>query len=128
LRKIYNTLNRMMKKAYYLSTCDTCKKIIKLLPSTENIIFQDIKKEPITVKQLEQLYVLAGSYQKLFSKRAQLYKQRNLKEKVLAENDYKDLILEHYTFLNRPVFIIDDKIFIGNSPKIVEQLKQELLK
>ncbi len=117
-----------MRKVYYLSTCDTCKKIIKLLPSTENIIFQDIKKESITVKQLEQLYVLAGSYQKLFSKRAQLYKQRNLKEKVLTENNYKDLILEHYTFLNRPVFIIDDKIFIGNNPKIVEQLTQELLK
>ncbi len=117
-----------MKIAYYLSTCDTCKKIIKSLPSTEDIVFQDIKNEPVTVQQLKQMHVLAGSYEKLFSKRAQLYKQRNLKEKTLTENDYKNLILEHYTFLSRPVFIIHDKIFIGNTPKVVEQLNQELSK
>jgi|SRR5690554_3448219 len=117
-----------MKKAYYLSTCDTCKRIIKSLPSTEDIVFQDIKKEPVTTQQLEQMHALAGSYQKLFSKRAQLYKQRNLKEKELTEKDYKDLLLEHYTFLSRPVFILNDKIFIGNNSKVVEELNQELSK
>lgn len=111
-----------MKKAYYLKTCDTCKKIIKSLPNTTGIVFQDIKEEPITVKQLEEMHALAGSYEKLFSKRAKLYKERNLKDENLSEKDFKQLILEHYTFLNRPIFIINQKIYIGNSAKTVQEL------
>lgn len=115
-----------MKKVYYLKTCDTCKRILKSLPSTEGLIFQDIKEDPVTARQLEQMYALSGSYEKLFSKRAKLYKERNLKDENLTENDYKAFILEHYTFLNRPVFIIKDKIFIGNSSKVIEKLIPEL--
>jgi len=117
-----------MKKCYYLKTCGTCKKIISSLPSTEGIVFQDVKQNPVTVKQLEEMYVLSGSYEKLFSRRSKLYKERSLKDENLSENDFKNLILEHYTFLNRPVFIINDKIFIGNSPKTVESLISELSK
>lgn len=115
-----------MKKIYYLKTCDTCKKIIKSLPNTDSIEFQDIKENPITVAQLEQMYKLSGSYEKLFSKRAKLYKERNLKDISLTEKDYKSFILEHYTFLNRPVCIVDEKIFIGNSSKVIEALQKEL--
>ena len=110
-----------MKKIYYLKTCDTCKRIIKSLPKTEDIVFQDIKENPITVKDLESLFELTKSYEKLFSKRAKLYKEMGLKDEVLQESDFKRYILEHYTFLNRPVMIFDQQIFIGNSPKEVEK-------
>jgi arsenate reductase len=50
-----------MKKIYYLKTCDTCKRIIKSLPNTNDFIFQDIKEQPITVKQLEELHQLTGN-------------------------------------------------------------------
>ena len=108
-----------MKKIYYLKTCDTCKKIIKSLPNTDGFVLQDIKEEPITVKQLEEMHALAGSYEKLFSKRAKLYKERGMKDMDLTENDLKHYILEHYTFLNRPVIIANNNIFVGNSPKNV---------
>lgn len=112
-----------MKKIYYLSTCDTCRRIIKQLDVPSDTIFQDIKSEPVRVSELEQMKEFAGSYESLFSKRARLYKERNLKSKVLSEEDYKNLILEHYTFLKRPVIINEDKIFIGNSAKVVEAAK-----
>jgi len=82
---------------------------------------QDIKTEAITESQLEAMHHLTGSYEALFSKRAQLYRQRNLKEQTLSEEDYKNLILEHYTFLKRPVMIINDAIFVGNSKKVVAE-------
>jgi len=82
---------------------------------------QDIKTEVITSDQLEAMHQLAGSYEALFSKRAQLYRKRNLKEQSLSEEDYKNLILEHYTFLKRPVMIVGEKIFIGNSKNVVAQ-------
>jgi arsenate reductase len=44
----------------------------------------------------------------------------------LQEKDYKKLILNEYTFLKRPIFVINDKIFIGNSAKVVEAVKAEL--
>ena len=109
-----------MRKIYYLKTCDTCKKIIKSLPKTEGFIFQDIKEEPISVKQLEEMYALTGSYEILFSKKAKLYKEMGLKDEKLAETDFKRYISEHYTFLARPVIIINTSIFVGNSPKVVQ--------
>ena len=115
-----------MKKVYHLSTCDTCKRILKEVNLPDDVEQQDIKTEPITSTQLEEMQSLSGSYESLFSKRAQLYRKRELKNKDLKEEDYKNLILEHYTFLRRPVFMLDGKIFIGNSKKTVEAVKQQL--
>ncbi|GAA4275142.1 arsenate reductase [Aquimarina gracilis] len=94
----------------------------ELNPSSE-FILQDIKTEAITTEQIEEMHKLAGSYEALFSKRARLYKERDLKNQNLSEQDYKNLILEHYTFLKRPVIITDNQIFVGNSKKVVEAAK-----
>lgn len=75
----------------------------------------------MTPKQLEEMQALTGSYEALFSKRAQLYRKRGLNEQTLTEQDYKNLILEHYTFLKRPVMIVGDQIFVGNSKKVVAE-------
>ena len=72
------------------------------------------------------MYQMAGSYEDLFSKRARLYREKGLHEKQLSETDYKNLILEHYTFLKRPVILVDDKIFIGNSKKVVVAAKEAI--
>lgn len=115
-----------MKKAYYLSTCSTCKKILSQLDLPESFILQDIKTNKITDDQIEEMKSLAGSFENLFSRRAMKYKSMGLKDKNLSEEDYKQLILEEYTFLKRPVFIIDNQIFIGSAAKTVEALKQSL--
>ena len=112
-----------MKKIYYLKTCNTCTKILKYLNPSQDYILQDIKEEEITTNQLESLQRLAGSYEALFSRRAKLYKEMGLKDQNLSEKDFKHYILEHYTFLKRPVIIIDDHIFIGNSKKTIEAAK-----
>ena len=114
-----------MKKVYYLSTCDTCKRIMNGL-DLDGFEKQDIKTEPITADQLEQMHKLAGSYESLFSKVARKYRGLGLHEKSLSESDLKNYILEEYTFLKRPVFIINDQIFIGNSKKNVAALAEVL--
>lgn len=101
-------------------------RIIKSLDLPSNFIFQDIKSQEITVKQLEELYKLSGSYETLFSKKAKLYKEMGLKDQNLTETDFKYYILQHYTFLSRPVIIYNNQIFIGNSPKTVEAAKQAI--
>lgn len=110
----------IMKKVYYLKTCNTCLRILKELNLPSDFALQDIKSEEITVKQLEDMKQLAGSYEALFSKRAKLYKEMDLKNQELKEVDYKQYLLEHYTFLSRPVVIFMDQIFIGNSKKTIQ--------
>jgi arsenate reductase len=92
------------------------------LGGLEDFVKQDIKTEMITPTQLKEMKALAGSYEALFSKRAIKYKEMNLKDQVLTENDFRRLILQEYTFLKRPVIITDNKIFIGNEEKTIQSL------
>ncbi len=114
-----------MNKMYHLANCTTCQAIIRETGVNKSgIEMQDIKFEKITAKQLEEMKKLAGSYEALFSRRAMLYKERGLKDKTLTEADYRDLILEEYTFLKRPVTILGKDIFVGNDKKTVARLKE----
>lgn len=110
---------------FYLSTCSTCTRILKEFPQ-DKLTLQDIKSEPITNKQLEQMANLAGSYEALFSRRAMKYRSMSLDKQELSEADYKKLILEEYTFLKRPVLLTDEAVFVGNSKKNVETMKEFL--
>jgi arsenate reductase len=116
-----------MKKIYHLGNCTTCQAIIKetdINNPQKGFIMQDIKFEKITSLQLSEMKKMTGSYEALFSRRALKYKELGLKNKQLDEKDYRDYILKEYTFLKRPVVIIDDKIFVGSEKKTVEALKK----
>ena len=114
-----------MKKVYFLQTCDTCRRILKEV-NTDGFERQEIKANHVSVSQLEEMHQLSGSYEALFNKRAKLYKSMDLKNQTLTEADYKQFILDEYTFLKRPVFIMNDEIFIGNSKKVIEALKMKI--
>jgi arsenate reductase len=108
-----------------MANCTTSQAIIKTTridPKTFQM--QDIKFEKITPAQLDEMKAMAGSYESLFSRRALKYKELGLKDKKLDEKEYRNYILDEYTFLKRPVVIIDDKIFVGSEKKTVEALKK----
>ena len=113
-----------MKKAFHLSTCSTCVRILKDLNQVFEL--QDIKINPVTEVQLAEMYSLTSSYEDLFSKRAQKYKTMGLKARGLQEEDFKQLLLQEYTFLKRPVFLVDNTIFVGNSKKVIDSLSTYL--
>lgn len=109
---------------YCLANCTTCQAIIKdTKVDPKGFELQDIKTAHITPQQLDEMKKMAGSYEALFSRRAMKYKEMGLKDKQLSEKDYRDLILQEYTFLKRPVTIIGNKIFIGSEKKTVAMLK-----
>ena len=114
-----------MKKVYFLQTCDTCRRILKEI-NTDGFERQEIKANNVSVSQLDEMHQLSGSYEALFNKRAKLYKAMDLKNQILSETDYKQYILDEYTFLKRPVFILNNEIFIGNSKKVVQALKEKI--
>ena len=114
-----------MKKVYILQTCDTCRRILKEI-NLDGFEKHEIKANPLTVFQLEEMYSCTNSYEALFNKRAKKYKAMGLKNEVITEDDYRQLILEEYTFLKRPVFLVGNDIFIGNSKKEIDRLKKKL--
>ena len=117
-----------MKKIYHLSNCTTCQRILKQWKPGKNVVLQDIKSEKITPSQLDEMAEKAGSYEALFSRVALKYRALGLNTKNLTEKDYRKFILEEYTFLKRPVLLIDSEIFIGNSPKNVAAGEEALKK
>ena len=115
-----------MKKIFHLASCSTCQRIISELGGPNDFELQNIKEEKISGKQLDAMREKVGSYEALFSRRAMKYKSMGLKERNLTEQDYRGLILEEYTFLKRPVIIIEEEVFVGNSKKVVEAVKEKL--
>lgn len=118
-----------MRKIYHLGNCTTCQAMIKETEiDKKKMETQEIKTEKITAAQLDEMKNMAGTYESLFSRRALKYKELGLKDKKLTEKDYRKFILEEYTFLKRPVVIIDDEIFIGSEKKTLAMLKEAVSK
>lgn len=118
------TNERLMKKLYYLSTCSTCQRIIKLLDLPAEVEMHDIKQSPIPAAELDSMKAMAGSYEALFSRKALKYRALGLHEQELSEADYRKWILEEYTFLKRPVLVWKNEIFVGNQKSVVEAAKR----
>lgn len=114
-----------MKRIYHLKSCSTNVRILKEL-NLEGVELINIKEQNIDEQTLDMLAKKVGSYEALFSKKATKYKALGLAEKQLSEGDYKQLMLEEYTFLKRPFIIVGDEVFIGNAKDTVEQAKQAL--
>ncbi len=109
-----------MKKIFHLKSCSTNQRILKELDLGEDVELQNIKEENIDSETLDFLKDKVGSYEALFSRKAMKFRQMGLHEKQLSEKDYRDLILQEYTFLKRPFMINGDEVFIGNSKATVE--------
>ncbi|MDZ7879344.1 MAG: ArsC/Spx/MgsR family protein [Saprospiraceae bacterium] len=113
-----------MNKVFHLSSCDTCKKILNDTNAASVCTLQDIKVTNISAEELDDLAVKVGSYEALFSRRALKFRAMGLHEKTLSEADYRELMLQEYTFLKRPFIIIGDNVFIGNTAKVIEAAKK----
>ncbi|MGB0883486.1 MAG: arsenate reductase family protein [Flavobacteriales bacterium] len=117
----------MKNTCYFLSTCNTCKRIMKTLNITdEHWVLKDLKHQAISEEDLEAAFQQTASYEALFNKRARKYISQGLNKKLLSEEEFKSLILSEYTFLKRPVIFYNGAVFIGNSKAEVERLKQAL--
>lgn len=100
-------------------------KILEQIDTSE-FEMQDIKKKNISEKELDLVAESSGGYEAIFSKRAMKYRSMGLNQMSLTEDDYKRYMLQEYTFLKRPFIINGDKVYVGNSKKVVNQLVEDL--
>jgi arsenate reductase len=109
-----------MKKIYLLNSCSTCQKILREINPSSDVELCNIKENNIDATTLDWLKEKVGSYEALFSKRAIKYRSLGLNEMKLTEQDYRNYMLEEYTFLKRPFMINGEEVFIGNAQKEVD--------
>ena len=111
---------------FHLSSCNTCQRIIGELGDIEGVELQNIKEKHISEKELDLAAEIEGGYEVLFNKRAMKYRSMGLNKETHTEEEWRKHILSEYTFIKRPLAIINDKVFAGNAKKTVEALKAEL--
>jgi arsenate reductase-like glutaredoxin family protein len=111
-----------MQIVFYLKSCSTNKKIMSQFDLSRWVL-REIKSQPISLEELEAMHQLTQSYEVLFSKKSTQIKARAIDVKSLKEEDFKQLLLAHYSFLKRPVFMTENHIFIGNEKENLVNLQ-----
>jgi arsenate reductase (glutaredoxin) len=114
-------------KLYWLPHCSTCKKAHQFLENSGVKIacFHNLKEEPLSRREVKELVEMLGGAENLFSKRAIKYREMNLNERELSADEMLDLMSGEYTFIKRPVLVINGKATAGFSEKIYEKFLEQ---
>ena len=106
-----------MKKIvfYWLPNCSTCQKAKNFIErhGLKDYELRDIKENPLSREEVEKMAKMLGGADGLFSKRAVKYREMKLSERTLSNEEMLDLMTEEYTFLKRPILVIDGKAEAG---------------
>ena len=117
-----------MRKVFHLSTCNTCQKILTDTYASTVCALQDIKVQNIQEEELDWLASKVGSYEALFNRKAIKFRLIKQQQPEITEGGYRQLILDEYTFLKRPVIIVDEGVYVGNLSKNVQDAKAAIEK
>lgn len=100
---------------YWLENCSTCRKAKRYLErhDIKNYKTRDIKENPLTRDEIVNLSKMLGGAENLFSRRAVKYREMKLNEREITATEMIDLMAGEYTFLKRPVLVIDGKAVAG---------------
>ena len=109
---------------YGLPHCTTCQKALAYLreKGVEVRRFHDVKAEPLSLAEVEDLAAKVGGADALFSRRALKYRAMGLHEQTLTDDDLLRLMTEEYTFITRPVIVRGNRATAGFSAKRVDAL------
>ncbi len=100
---------------YGLPNCSTCQKALRRLEyhSVPITKLRNIKEEPLLREKIEKLAKMLGGAENLFSRRSVKYRELGLRDKTLSEDEMLDLMTGEYTFLKRPILVINDEAVAG---------------
>ena len=118
-----------MKKIefYWLPNCSTCQKAKNFIErhGIRDYELRDIKENPLTREEVEKMAKMLGGAEELFSKRAVKYREMKLNERELSSMEMLDLMTDEYTFLKRPILVIDGKAEAGFFEKFMNKFLDE---
>lgn len=100
---------------YGLPNCTTCQKALRRLDyhRVGEVEKRNVKEQPLTRAEIGHLAKMAGGIENIFSRRSTKYRELGLKDKTLSSADMLDLIEEEYTFLKRPILVVNETVIAG---------------
>lgn len=100
---------------YWSESCSTCQKAKRFLErfDIKNFTARDIKENSLSRNEVVELAEMLGGADNLFSRRAVKYREMKLGEREVSDDEKIDLMADEYTFLKRPVLVIDGKAVAG---------------
>ena len=107
----------------HLFTCDTCRRIKKEIGLPAYFNSHDLKKAPIPDDVLNHLLHQFKPIE-LVNKRSRFIRANGLKPDTMDDQSLIKYLKEEYSFMKRPIIIDGDTIFIGNSKKTVQEMKE----
>lgn len=112
---------------YWLPNCSTCQKAVGWLErrGVKITAMRDMKENPLTREEVEDLTKMLGGPAELFSKRAIKYREMKLNEREVPPSEMLDLMTDEYTFLKRPTMVIGKHATAGFFEKSFESFLNE---
>jgi arsenate reductase len=112
---------------YWLPNCSTCQKAKGWLDrrGVKITAVRDIKENPLSRKEVEDLTKMLGGPAELFSKRAIKYREMKLNEREVPPAEMIDLMTYEYTFLKRPIMVIGNQATAGFFEKSFDSFLNE---
>jgi arsenate reductase len=100
---------------YWSENCSTCRKAKNFVErhGIKDFELRDIKNNPLSPLEIVRLVEMLGGANELFSRRAVKYQEMKLNERELSEAEMIELMTSEYTFLKRPILVINDKAIAG---------------
>lgn len=113
-------------RLFWLPNCSTCQKAAQFLENQNVKIsdFRNLKENPLSREEVENLAKQVGGADKLFSRRAIKYREMKLNERELSTNEMLDLMASEYTFIKRPVVVSGEKTMAGFSERSYKEFLQ----
>ncbi len=107
-----------------LPNCSTCQKALRRLDyhRVQPTKLRNIKEEPLTREEIERLAKMLGGAENLFSRRSVKYRELGLRDKTISEDEMLDLMASEYTFLKRPILVMDNKAVAGFFEKEYDEI------
>jgi Spx/MgsR family transcriptional regulator len=114
-----------MIEVYGIKNCDKIRSTKKWLEKEEiEYTFYDLKKEPLTEKELREFVHRIG-LDVLVNKRGTTWRNLKLKDKNLSDEEMFQILLDNQTMIKRPVLINDEAILVGYDEEAFEGFVEE---
>ncbi len=112
---------------YWLPNCSTCQKAKSYIErhGIRDYTLRDIKENPLTREEVENLAKMLGGADELFSRRAVKYREMKLGEREVSKAEMLDLMTDEYTFLKRPILVMKGKAIAGYFEKFWSDFLEE---
>ena len=116
---------RIMMRVFGISNCDKCREAKKWLMKNEiDFEFIDFRKQAITADDIKRWIKYVGE-EKLINKRGTTWRALPDELKQNFEKlDVVNIVLEKPTLMTRPIFETQERIILGFSSDVMNQLSR----